>query len=272
MSIDFVFVVILYNKKAADSATIESLLKNITNDFNSKIIIWNNGNTCCEFDHLDLCGCNVELIDNRSNQSLAKIYNSIISRVNSNKYILLDDDSLLTKGYFKDLFTSKINTVCIPVITAGSCIISPTALKGHFSLGYLSRDTVLQGIGSGLALSRYIIDDILMTQDAVFDERFFLYGVDSVFFKKLFSLDKNQYISMIKGFEHDLSRLDKKNNTSFRIKERSYAFGLYCRYYPDRKNLISLLILTLKRIYHKDDMYSIKYIFKAILSGNHYRA
>lgn len=269
MTYDFVFVVVLYNKVITDSATIKSLLDNQNKQYNSKIIVWNNGTLCCD---IHLLECNIELIDNRKNESLAKIYNTVINTVDSRKYIFLDDDSSLSKDYLNDIYKSSVYHSCIPIIKAADNIISPVSITGKVKLGKISSDTELHGIGSGLVLSRYIINEILKTKNNVFDERFFLYGVDTVFFKRLFNLKQNNHIFIIKGFEHDLSRLNAKSNTPHRIKERSYGFGLYCRYYPNKQNLYVLLILIIKTFYKKNKQHSLKHILAAIITGKHYRS
>ncbi|WP_350432820.1 hypothetical protein ABIS04_05305 [Shewanella sp. H8] len=271
MKLDIVFTVVLYNKRVSNSSTVISLIKNFSQKCNSKLIIWNNGKLCCDFDGIDFETIEVELIDHRGNESLAKIYNTIIDGFNSDKYVFFDDDSNVNKQYLDDIFfANKFNT-CIPIITAESNIISPTVLKGDLKLGNIDNDTMLQGIGSGLVLSRYIIERIKVIQDLVFDERFYLYGVDTVFFNTLFSLKESTYITVIRGFEHDLSRLNNNNNSYFRVKERSYAFGLYCRYYPSFINLKNLLLLSIKATYKNDELYNLKYVYKAIVSGKHYR-
>ena len=113
----------------------------------------------------------------------------------------------------------------------------------------------------------------------MFDERFYLYGVDTTFCFRLFESDLIKYVKIISGFDHSLSRLGTENSkmTKFRRIERSYERGLKLRYYVPLPKAIYLLLKTgtsvLQRLcMGKRYQVSFLYVLKAFLSGKHYRS
>lgn len=270
---DFAVLVVLYNCKPLDSVTIKSLVTSWSVTSNAKFIFWNNGPVSQSLDAKELNFLDFEMVESLYNESLAKIYNQFIERVHANVYVVLDHDSEVSPQYIEALNTITPEECAFPVIFNGDkatgplingvTVSQPTCLAGN--------DTLL-AIGSGVAIGSNIINTIKTVYGNVFDERFYLYGVDSTFCYRLESLKLIANSKVISGFQHSLSRLESESSafTQFRKKERSYSFGLTLRYYKKLSYLRVLCILLFKRIFNKSPL-SIVYIFKALIRGRHYR-
>jgi hypothetical protein len=275
-------LVLLYNKEIAESSTISSLIDSNVQYSNARIVIWNNGpeylksidSTC-----LENLGYDVVIKETLSNESLAVIYNNFISENKADKYILLDDDSILNASYV--LASSKSNTtdVGMPIISVAGSVQSPQIdAQPYFpEIVFTSKNKVIT-IGSGLVIGSDVVEFLNKNYNSVFDERFYLYGVDTTFCLRLFESKLTKIIKIIPGFNHYLSRLEKEDikKTDFRRLERSYAFGLEQRFYsPLLDAFFTILKVSAstikKRLFRKPYIVSIFPLLKAFLSGKHYR-
>lgn len=270
---DFAVLVVLYNCKPFDSVTVKSLLKNWPATSNTKFIFWNNGPVSQPLDVKELNELDVEMVESLHNESLAKIYNQFIETVHANVYVVLDHDSDVSPQYIAALSPVTPEQCAFPVILNGSKATGPlvngTTVNKPTSLTY--NDTLL-AIGSGVIIGSSIANTIKTAYGNIFDERFYLYGIDSTFCYRLERLKLITNCKVISGFQHSLSRLESESSvlTQFRKKERSYSFGLTLRHYRKLNYLRILCILLLKRILNKSPL-SIAHIFKALISGRHYR-
>lgn len=279
---DTAMLVLLYNKEINESCTIDSLVTAKAKHKNSKIIIWNNGpeslrerNTC----FLSALGYQVEIRETLNNESLAVIYNSFIDNVKANKYILLDDDSKLNDDYIEASEQCDESDIGMPLISSNGVIEAPFVnyVPYRMSMEIKPTDKIIT-IGSGLVIGSKIAAQVKAKYGDIFDERFYLYGVDSTFCLRLFALNITEKIKFIDGFNHSLSRLEKedKSITEFRVKERSYDTGLTLRYYyPLIKAVYSLFRLTIIKIrntfLNKTSTEKLTYLYKSFLTGKHYR-
>lgn len=276
-------LVLLYNKEIKASSTLKSLINSEFKYNNTQLVIWNNGpnklqNTdCTQFEKL---GYKVTINETIDNRSLAHIYNDFMAENLAEKYIFLDDDSHLTSGYI--LASSKINMseVGMPIITSLEAIRAPIINMKPYELNsVLSPEDLVMTIGSGLVIGRLVSEAIHKRYDSVFDERFFLYGVDNVLCIRLHRAKLTTSIKIITGFEHSLSRLENESvkTTKFRQKERSYSTGLELRYYKNFLDAATTIarsgLITFKNIMiGKKRSISFFHLIKAYITGKHYRA
>lgn len=282
---ELAILVVLYNKEIDASNTLASLL-NLNFDFNKcRVTIWNNGPECLENKDVDLFkinGLDVSIEETIDNLSLAYIYNSFIEHVNSKRYMILDDDSTLNLNYMTDAYLSSSETLSVPMIYSQGKVRSPILNKityETFPQRSLNESDRFTAIGSGIVLGEKLIDLILSYYNSVFDQRFYLYGVDSTFFIRLRRISLNNRIKIISGLNHSLSRLEKesKNITDFRMIERTYDAALKIRFYTSFYKKIPLLLLTIysemiRRIKYGNTEMDIFVLIKAFIIGKHYRA
>jgi hypothetical protein len=279
---DTAILILLYNKEINVSTTIHSLVNSEFQYAKARLVIWNNGPaplksydcTCIE-----TLGYDVIIEETLNNESLAAIYNRFLDGNSAKKYILLDDDSDLNPEYV--FASSKIKTteVGMPMIFSQGVICAPTINNKPYTQDVkISIDDEILTIGSGLVIGEEILTKITQKYERVFDERFFLYGVDTSFCLRLFESKWTHIINVIPGFNHSLSRLQDENleKSKFRRLERSYSAGLELRYYYSLyKALISILDISLgtvkKIIFRQKHKINLFYFFKAILTGKHYR-
>lgn len=232
------FLIVVYNKKIAESCTFNKVVNSKFSD-DSLCVIWNNGPTSCEEEFLNVYeyNKNIRYHETLHNISLAKIYNEVINKYNAQIYIILDDDSSLTDAYFEAVKQISPNEVGMPVIYYDRKIINPCINGQIYSKGInIDANDTITTIGSGLVVGRGVASQLFKAYNSVFDERFYLYGVDTTFCFRLNKLKINDKIKIIDGFEHGLSRLEGKNDklTLFRKIERSNDLALQIRYYKEK--------------------------------------
>jgi len=275
-------LVLLYNKKMAESNTLNSLKESNISYPNAKLVIWNNGpeplgeRDCTFFEDL---GYDVVIEETLNNESLAIIYNKFLSDNKAEKYILLDDDSVLNESYILASSKCTKTEVGMPIIMSMGEIHYPKIDdQSYFPAIKIGSTCKVVTIGSGLTIGATIADRIKENYSQVFDERFYLYGVDSTFCFRLFESKLINKIKVIAGFNHSLSFLEKESLkiTRFRRLEQSYDLGLTLRYYNPL--VISVLYIFKMGIAHLKASLStqrhtinIYHVMKAFLVGQHYR-
>jgi hypothetical protein len=280
--IETAILVLLYNKEMSESNTLTSLTESEIQYPNSKLVIWNNGPKslkCCDSKVFEELGYDVAFVETLNNESLAVIYNRFLAENNAKKYILLDDDSVLNAAYI--LASSKCNAaeVGMPIISSLGKVRSPSIGNKPYSPGLaLDEKCKIIAIGTGLVVGANICSNLHQYYKNVFDERFYLYGVDTSFCIRLFERNLTGSVNIIPGFNHSLSRLENESvtTTSFRRLERSYDQGLTLRYYYPLLTSIPYLLRvtasTLKRkLCKQTHTVNIIPLFKAFLYGKHYR-
>lgn len=274
------FLIVVYNKKIAESCTFNKVVNSKFSD-DSLCVIWNNGPTSCEEEFLNVYeyNKNIRYHETLHNISLAKIYNEVINKYNAQIYIILDDDSSLTDAYFEAVKQISPNEVGMPVIYYDRKIINPCINGQIYSKGInIDANDIITTIGSGLVVGRDVASQLFKAYNSVFDERFYLYGVDTTFCFRLNKLKINDKIKIIDGFEHGLSRLEGKNDklTLFRKIERSNDLALQIRYYKEKKHWFLMMVLLLassikKFITFQPQQYKYSTIIKTFVKGKHER-
>ncbi|MBH0044854.1 hypothetical protein [Pseudoalteromonas sp. NZS11_1] len=280
---DTAIIVLLYNKEISDSTTLSSLISSGTQFSNAKLVIWNNGPnelTSCDVSFLTNLGYKVQIEETLHNESLAVIYNFFINNNQAEKYIFLDDDSTLNANYIKAACRSAASVVSMPMISSGGKVKNPVINSIVYSKGQniTANDKVIT-IGSGLVVGKGVVHELLRSFNSVFDERFYLYGVDTTFCHRLTLSRLVASIRIIVGFEHSLSRLETESErvTKFRQKERSYDFGMTLRYYysfPRALYILARITLHVLKciLLSKKRVFSILFLFRAYITGKHYKA
>ncbi|CAM3031357.1 glycosyltransferase [Vibrio mytili] len=273
-------LIVLYNKEISDSSTYHSLINYAGSLQTVDLLIWNNGpNEISK--HLDEKDTqkfkSVTIREDLSNAGLAKIYNYALGFRQNDYCIFLDDDSDLSTDYIESVLKTDRTACAVPILTHNGAVQSPTLKKMKVEGTTLPEDrSRFRAVGSGVAVGTSVAHKLRATYGSVFDEHFLLYGVDTTFFIRLERAGLLEHLCVIPGFEHSYSRLSTEPDaiSDFRKKERAYDEGLRARYYKSKSSLIVYTIRTglksLKnRLYGREDLEG--YIFKAIMTGKHYR-
>lgn len=275
-------LVVIYNKELNESETLQSLSRIGTYEDNVKVVLWNNGpsplkSRCVK--NFEKTGYNFEFKETIHNESLAVIYNQFLSICDAEKYILLDDDSSITSCFIKDSSVCSYSDVGMPIITSHGKIRTPTINGVAYSYGHrLDSTSKVFTIGTGLVIGREIVEVLKNAYGDVFDERFYLYGVDTTFCLRINETGLTNKVKFIDGFEHSLSRLEDEPSRvkNFRRKERSYDLGLMLRYYHSPKKAIKIFLevfaVAAKRsLLNQERKVYIFDLCLAFISGKHYR-
>ncbi|PKG37971.1 hypothetical protein [Psychromonas sp. Urea-02u-13] len=277
-------LVVLYNTSIGESSTLNSLLNLMVSDFKIKLVIWNNGPKSI-VKLLDSCetftGFDMSITETLHNESLSKIYNSFVDSGDAHNYLILDHDSVLSQSYIDAALHSSTNQVSVPVIICSDIIRAPFVNKLAYNqeMTITNSDCIIS-IGSGLVINKSVINEMRLQYGKVFDERFYLYGVDTTFFKRLNNFtDKELFnINILPPIVHSLSRYETEESgiSNFRIVERSYDFGLSLRYYTAVYMVVPVILKSLftslnDKINHKKSVYDFKIVIKAYFTGKHYR-
>jgi hypothetical protein len=275
------FLVLLYNNEIATSTTLNTLLDSKIEYHNCKLIIWNNGPSslnCKDTIPFRAMGLDVGIQETINNESLAKIYNKFIKLVKSHKYVILDDDSHLSKNYLELTLSATECELCVPMITYKNKIAAPKCNGIIVSqIKKFDVDDKLMTIGSGMVIGNKVVSDIAAIYGSAFDERFYLYGVDYTFCHRVNHISSID-IRVIQGFEHSLSKFIDEEDlvTQFRLKERSYDQALRLRYYNTwmRSSYLIIRILVVhlvNKIFKKRQSTLLVDFLKAYIKGKHYR-
>lgn len=272
MCVDKLFLIVLYGKKPINSETINSIL-NLDFDFSSyHLIIHNNGpNTISENDFegfglIERFGF-FNIRNTIDNQPLSKIYNDVLlSKKDINWFTLLDDDTEINIEYLCSIKSNSSADVILPrIIDAGVCyypVSSGRVVKDNHDVDSIGGEVL--SIGSGLTISRKLINKFSSVEMTPFDERFALYGVDFSFFRRLTILKKIFDVKLyISGeLSHSLSR-NILDYSEFRHYERVTDVLLSAKYYPRYSFeglwvLIKVLIREIKNLRPRCLFYALK--------------
>jgi hypothetical protein len=275
-------LVLLYNCELEDSKTLQTLKKCHVTFGAAKLVIWNNGPkrlSSVEVSFLSECNLDISIKQTIENESLAVIYNQFLGEYKANAYIFLDHDSTLNADYLTESLQVKKGVVGVPKILSDGKITSPTINGAVYAndIEINPYDKVVS-IGSGLIVSKEVVVSLSEKYGKTFDERFYLYGVDTTFFYRIYDSGLTSKIKIISGFEHSLSRLEVESNKTkkFRRLERACDKAMTFRYYsPPIVFLYSVVLISWDmfkrtlRCKEKDINYFA--FIKAAICGKHYR-
>ncbi|WP_454442515.1 glycosyltransferase family 2 protein [Vibrio bathopelagicus] len=276
------FLVLLYNKEIQNSNTLNQLRDSKLSFARCQLTIWNNGPKLLmnqAVSNFEKLGFSVSIVETLENRSLANIYNQFAGSVNSDKYVILDDDSILNDDYLKDVLAANNDEVCIPIIRMNDEVKGPRINKRMVLEPSLFTNRVrISAIGSGTVLGSKVAELMKQQEGTIFDEKFFFYGVDTTFFLRLNRLSQEVPFRVISSFSHSLSRYEKESDKvrEFRKKERSCTTALRLRHYKPVINgftlyLKHMLSSSSKVIFGKESKIDFKEFTLAYVSGKHYR-
>jgi GT2 family glycosyltransferase len=270
-----VILVVLYNKTPAESSTLGSLEKALhslnTSYEEVQICFWNNGpekiNSIASINSPNYSATLVETINN---ESLSSIYNRFLEMYHSDKYLILDHDSRVSEGYLKECLIDQ-SDFSIPTIVTSHGIQSPKI----YNLKAYEGTSTLLAIGSGICLTRKACNIVKSHFSKVFDERFYLYGVDSTFFLRLNKIGYGNKIQVSSNtIVHSLSKFEKEDSAikRFREKERSYDQALTLRYYFSLFTAVTIFKKIIGCVFLNKSDINLFIFFSALISGKHYKS
>lgn len=269
-------VIVLYNCKVFDSQTIGSLLNHWGNKKDLHLDIINNGPSLIDEVALDIKGT-FQYFQYLDNRKLSLLYNEFLERNKSEYYVILDGDSELSEEYFQSLESLKevapYADFALPQILSNDKCVYPKKIDRN-SKKISNRDGAMS-ISSGLVISHRLVLQYIKQYGTVFDERFYLYGVDSSFFDRLRLLEQELFGCYAGSIIHSLSSNEEEapNVKAFRSLERSNDFGLSTRYYFNLHKCIRLIYFIFTNPLGIGIFKSLSFqeVLKAMLSGIHYR-
>lgn len=248
MKHDNAMIVVVYNKKIADSITLNTL---INYDFHStNLVIHNNGPESISLDDEMAIAIgekfkSVELINCLSNLPLSVLYNEFIrNNLGVEQFIILDDDSTITDEFVRAINANE-SDLELPRIVSRTDDLTYYPIEDK---KIVTTDRELDpktsfSIGSGLVIHRSLVEKFQKNNIDPFDENYALYGVDVSIFRRMYKLIEKGESFKIKTssyLKHSLSRAEGKESP-FRIKERLIDVAVTTRRYPTLRMHIHLL-------------------------------
>lgn len=270
------FLVVIYNKSLKESTTIESILNIRDENFHCYVV--NNGPNKIDFTEL-LSHKNIDFkcMEYLENKSLSKIYNEFIEYYeDSDRFVILDDDSILNKSFIKRVFTDNLQEFDLElprILDTKKRVYYP--LKNWYPID--EEDVLLNyekdiifSIGSGLVFTKNLVDKFKNRRKLLFNESFVFYGVDFSFFWNLIKYDLGAIkITSKSEIVHNMSLHGE--TSEFKIAELYINFALQMHHYPsivNAKNLLYSLGKTIKQKKISLTLNMLRYYF----IGNHPRS
>lgn len=266
-------LVVLYNKKVFESETLKSFAKIKNESDKFTVTVWNNGPACLSCDEMAWINdmfLNYKIIETIENIALSTLYNEFINKNKSDYYAFFDDDSTLNVEFLNKFISFEGNGIAVPKVYHGEYICSPL-LKGRYNSGPFKHNDKLVAIGSGILLSKEIVDSVRDTYGDVFDGRFGFYGVDYSFFLRVQGINKINMVTIIGDIQHSLSTYlnEDVSKLIFRKKERSIDYALQLKHYNKNK-FLSVAKEVVKFVLGKG-AYDPLIVISYYLKGRHYK-
>lgn len=270
----FSILVVCYHCEIDQSRSITGVLKHVDGKCNVNVVIWNNGPiqwSSQSIDEIKSHSSNIIVVQTSENRPLSWIYNDFIEMYSSDYYVIFDHDSDVNFQFISNLFSLRKELLCLPIIYSKGVAVNPTC-NGLFNSGPYMKNQKVMSIGSGLVLSKQLVNILHKRWGSVFDERFALYGVDTTFFKRINKLNSSDLIRTISGFEHSLSRSETESDRvqSMRRNERSIDLGLSLRLYPSFGLYWHLLKILVKESLG-NDIVNFHIMMRSFFSARHPR-
>jgi hypothetical protein len=263
-------LVVIYKKEFWESATLKSIANISKSQIfkSSKLIIWDNSPSKMSEKGIGLLKnyfSEAYLIHTPQNESLSKIYNSVVDDfLKQDEYlVLLDHDTMVTTQYFNEVL-EKIGLInppalLLPPIVVNDRIESPayqyvlfTKKWSAFKEGFYNSKFVT-AINSGM-----VISEAFFSSGFRYDERLKFYGTDSYMMHR-YNKYNNMFYLLNCSLKHDLnlqsnSSIDQKIQVFKAIKTANliiYSSNLFYQILTRINNLIiaskySIKFLSLK--------------------------
>jgi hypothetical protein len=281
---------VLYNCTLSDSATLNSILQANLECTKLNMIIWNNGPTLLEKQDINNYlkstqkkGITTSIYQDIRNLSLSKIYNHFINKIDYDFFVIFDQDSNVDFSFFQNIYHNSQYAIICPAIfpkqkIGKQCFPSDFEQReqvvplGEFSLSNT------RTINSGTALSKDLIDKLLVNHHYVFDEKFAFYHTDHRLFDLIHATPQT---AMLKGLcigkmYHDMTCEISYNELSERARlEIAYAKMLMRMYRARNPKIEVLRNLFYAYKMKKKDKLSIKSflkLLKCVITKEHPRS
>lgn len=247
------FLIVIYNKELLESTTFKSIVE--IQDKNFDCLIVNNGPHEINFSILkDFNNINFKYIQCLDNKPLSYLYNNFIKSYSQvDRYVILDDDSVFSKSFIKRIFDGGLDSFDLElpkIFDKNNKLYYPlrnwAPIEEHESF-FNYKDEDIFSIGSGLIISKKLVNIFNNKNIKLFNEAFAFYGVD---FSLFWELKKHNFgelkITSVSKISHDMSLHNEI--TDFKRKELYINFALQMRYYPSIINLKNFIYCILKSI------------------------
>lgn len=279
--------IILYNKEIESSLTINSLLNNSYQNYD--LVVINNGPNVINYKFFEETLPpgkirNFFFEEYLDNKPLSFLYNEVISKYqHADRFILLDDDSLLDANFFFDIDCnlSSENEVDLQVL---KIIDNKTGIEFYPRYNGIPVEDQYRhnskekyffySIGSGLVIYKNLVDKMKDFYPDLFDTRFALYGVDVSLFRRIKMIESKGVfvnIQVVSKINHSLSRTETVI-PDWRYKERLFDSVLSTKYYSRNKfyllyHFVRLILIEVSKL----NINNIKLIFTTFYTGKHPR-
>lgn len=273
MSNKISILVVIYNKQLVQSLSIKGLNSCLLNIENLMIV--NNGPKSISFQNYRFSSNinNVDFVEFLNNRPLSLIYNDFVHKYNTDYFLILDDDTSIDDSFVNFLKEEKNIDLEIPKIFSDfdGKIYYPILNKKVIDYNVNDIQGNVFSIGSGLVISKRLIEKFDELKEEVFDTRFALYGVDTSFFYKINKLQKKEFlkISSKTNLKHGLSIANKKEWSKKREFEVLIDEVLTLKYY--KKIPSKYLILKILKLIVKFDIKTILLLYDVYNRGAHPR-
>lgn len=261
------FLVVIYNKSIEESTTLKGLLKLLNSNFNCLVV--NNGPK--KITPLNLK--NFDFIEYLDNKPLSIIYNDFIKNYEADRYVILDDDSILCESFIERVFSKNLDLFDLElpkVFDKNNKLFYPLRnwypiKENEYCLNY--REDFIFSIGSGLVITKNLVNHFKIKNINLFNEAFALYGVD---FSLFWELRKNNFdnlkITSVSKIIHDMSL--HGDISDFKRNELYMNFALQMRYYPNIVNLKNF-IYSLLQLIKKNKLKEVLMMIKVYILAKH---
>ena len=259
MKFKFLFLCVLYRKSPEMSSTLSTIANIETPDKSNILVIWNNDAIQVLDTKTELFGVLgnkfeiVDVINAKTNQSLATIYNKIYEKYSNviDAFCILDDDSILSPNYIKAC-VAKLDTPAIklflPVVYHGDIIVSPAQFDGRrydkINIGVMPARQI-RAIASGMIIPAKTLDQFK------FDENFVFYGADTEYILRI-AQDGGNVCIIDTEIQHALSTetLRRTPFSNFKFSSLLQSFGLIGILYGKRHvSLYKIMRLSLRQVF-----------------------
>ncbi|MGL4446937.1 MAG: glycosyltransferase family 2 protein [Aeromonas sp.] len=237
------FLIIFYNKSWFESDTLNSLIRSEVDFSECELVLWNNGPQINNSN--DLAGIKSKFkqiitYQSQINFSLSRIYNYVIERHADDYLIILDHDTGLSDQYLTDVVAYSGASLAVPRVVLKNnnpqreelynSFNLPTIYDSHHTTPLLPKARI-ETVGSGLVISRQLLDNIKNVYGDYFDPRFAFYCADLSFLTRISELAVANEVVFIREIYHSLSEFEQESaeKIAFRIKQKSIGRALLIR-------------------------------------------